>query len=189
MSERLLALDPGAERQGWIVFERSEKSKSKPPISLALGYFGVPRNLKESKDKKDNTPYQEYRLSVIDLWTEQTPILLERYEPDEVVSEIVPPVGGGNFVVATQSQLAQTAITTVQVVSKQYGVPVYQVGATTVKANIGGNKKATKVVVRNGVFKLCPELEIHKKEWTKVFEVSDAAAIGLTHWGYKNDRN
>lgn len=187
-TKRVLALDPGAERQGWIVLEGSERHKIKPPIHHALGYFGVPRNLKGSKDKKDNTPYQEYRLSVLDLWNEQTPILIERYEPDEVVSEIVPPVGGGNFVVATQSQLALCAITCVQVNAKQLGIPVYQIGATTVKANIGGNKKATKVAVRNGVFKIMPDLEIFKKEWTKVFEVSDAAAIGLTHMGYKNGK-
>jgi Holliday junction resolvasome RuvABC endonuclease subunit len=176
---RQLALDPGAERQGWIVLE--EQGKNKPPIQHGLGYFGVPRNVNGSKTK-----YQEYRLSVIELWLEQTPILIERYKPDEVVSEIVPPVGGGNFVVATQSQLALCAITTVQAVAIQHGLPVHQIGATTIKANIGGNKKATKVAVRNGVIKLMPELEEFKKEWTKVFEVSDAAATGLTHWGFKN---
>lgn len=183
MSERLLAFDPGAERQGWIVFERSEKDKNKPPTHLGLGYFGVPRNVNGSKTK-----YQPYRLSVLDLWIEQTPALLDRYQPDEVVSEIVPPVGGGNFVVATQSALALCAITTVQVIAKQRGIPTHQVGATTVKTNIGGNKEATKVGVRNGVIEICPGLEEYKKEWTKVFEVSDAAAVGLTHWGYKNGR-
>lgn len=185
MSERILALDPGAERQGWIVLERanSEKTGNKPPIHHGLGYFGVPRKVNGSK-----TDYQPYRLSVLDLWIEQTPILIERYEPEEIISEIVPPVGSGNFVVATQSQLALCAITTVQVIAKQHGIPVKQVGANSVKANIGGGKKATKVAVRNGVIKLVPELERFKKEWTKVFEISDAAAVGLTHWGYKIGR-
>lgn len=184
-SERLLALDPGAERMGWCVLERDGKRfKNKPPEKLALGYFGVPREPNKSSGKK--TDFQPYRLSLLDFWNEQTPILLERYEPDEVVSEIIPPVGGGNFVVATQSHLALCAITCVQTIAKQHGIPVYQIGATTVKTKIGGGKKATKVAVRNGVFKLMPKLIDHKKEWTKMFDVSDAVAIGLTHWGYKN---
>lgn len=182
MSERLLAFDPGAERCGWCALEReSKRAKSKPPWANGLGYFGVPRQVNGSK-----TDYQPYRLSLLDLWIEQTPILIERYEPDEIVSEIIPPVGGGNFVVATQSQLALCAITAIQVCAKQLGVPVLQLGATTVKTYIGGNKKATKVAVRNGVFKVIPDLEDHKKEWTKMFDVSDAVAIGLTHWGYDN---
>lgn len=183
LMERLLAFDPGAERMGWCALERDGKRfKSKPPEKMGLGHFGVPRKPNESSDKK--TDYQPYRLSLLDLWIEQTPTLLERYEPDEIVSEIVPPVGGGNFVVATQSQLALCAITAIQVIAKQHGIPVHQVGATTVKTRIGGHKKATKVKVRNGVFTVMPELESFKKEWTKMFDVSDAVAIGLTYWGY-----
>lgn len=183
---KVMALDPGAERQGWIILDDgTEREKIKPPIHHALGYFGVPRNLKGSKDKKDNTPYQEYRLSLIDLWNEQTPILLERYEPDEVVNEIVPP-SGGSGPTSIQLQLALTAITVVQSIARQFGIPVYQIGATAAKTRIGRGKKATKVEVRNGVFEIMPDLVEFKKEWTKVFEVSDAAAIGLTHLGYKN---
>lgn len=185
-AERLLALDPGAERMGWCVIERDGKRfKNKPPEKLGLGYFGVPRVRNGSSKKTD---FQPYRLSLLDFWNEQTPILLERYEPDAIVSEIIPPVGGGNFVVATQSHLALCAITCVQTVTKQHGIPVHQIGATTVKTKIGGGKKATKVAVRNGVFKQMPELEIHKKEWIKMFDVSDAVAIGLAHWGYTNGK-
>lgn len=187
MSERLLAFDPGAERQGWAVLTRDAKRfKNKPPEYDGMGYFGVPRKVNESSQKKKD--FQPYRLSVIDLWIEQTPILIERYEPDEIVSEIVPPVGGGQFVVATQSHLALCAITTVQTVAKQHGIPVHQIGATTIKARIGGGKKATKVAVRNGVIKLMPSLADFKKEWTKVFEISDAFGAGLAHWGYKNGK-
>lgn len=184
MSERLLAFDSGAERMGWCALERDAKRfKSKPPVANGLGYFGVPRQPNKSSKKID---FQPYRLSLLDLWIEQAPILFERYEPDEIVSEIIPPVGGGNFVVATQSHLALCAITCVQTVAKQYAIPVRQIGATTVKKYIGGNKEATKVAVRNGVFRIIPDLEDRKKEWTKIFDVSDAVAIGLTHWGYKN---
>lgn len=165
---------------GWCVLE-SEGTKSKPPVSHGLGYFGLERQVNGSK-----LPYQEYRLKLLDFWIETTPNLLESYRPDKVVSEIVPVVGGGNFVVATQSQLAIAAVTVVQVVAKQYGIPVTQIGATTVKTRIGGDKKASKVKVRNGVFKIMPELERFKKEWVKMFDVSDAVAIGLTDMGYNN---
>lgn len=160
----------------------SKREKRSTPITNGLGYFGIPRKVNEGK----KTDYQPYRLSLLDLWIKQTPTLIERYEPDEIVAEIVPPVGSGNFVVATQSQLALCAITTIQVIAKQHDIPLAQIGATTVKTRIGGHKKATKVAVRNGVFKLIPELEDRRKEWTKMFDISDAVAIGLTHWGYDN---
>lgn len=160
----------------------SKREKRSTPIADGLGYFGLPRKLNDGT----KIDYQPYRLALLDLWIEQTPILIERYEPDEIVSEIVPPVGSGGFVVATQSQLALCAITTIQIIAKQHGIPLKQVGATTVKTRIGGGKKATKVAVRNGVFRIIPDLEDRKKEWTKMFDVSDAVAIGLTHWKYDN---
>jgi Holliday junction resolvasome RuvABC endonuclease subunit len=183
MSERLLSFDPGAERCGWCVLTRdSKRGKRSAPEAKGLGYFGIPRKVNEGK----KTDYQPYRLSLLDLWIEKAPHLIESYEPEEIVSEIVPPVGSGGFVVATQSQLALCAITAIQVVAKQRGIPIAQVGATTVKTRIGGGKKATKVAVRNGVFKIIPDLEDRKKEWSKMFDVSDAVAIGLTHWEYDN---
>lgn len=180
--ERILAFDSGAKRMGWAALERetSKPVKDKPPIHLGVGHWGVDREVNGKK-----LPYQEYRLKLEDYWIAKTPELLV-YRPDAVVCEIVPVVGGGNFVAATQSQLAATAITVVQVIAKQYGIPVYQIGATTVKARIGGGKKATKVKVRDGVIKIMPTLADFKKEWTKVFDVSDAVAIGLAYWGYKN---
>lgn len=183
--EIVLAFDPGAERMGWAVLSRDGKRFKSSIRSLASGYFGVARDPNKSNDK---TSFQPYRLSLLDFWIETTPELIERYEPTEIVSEIIPAVGGGNFVVATQSHLALCAINTVQVVAKQAGLSVHQVGATTVKKAVGGNGEATKVQVRNGVLTLLPELEYRRKEWTKVFDVSDALAIGLTHMGYKNPR-
>lgn len=179
--ERVLALDSGAERMGWCVLERNDPKSS--VFAKGLGYFGIPREPNKSSGK---TEFQKYKLELLDFWKDKTPELLNSYEPDEVVAEIIPAVGGGNFVAATQSHLALCAITTVQVVVKQAGIPVAQLGATTVKKAIGGNGEATKVQVRDGVFLQLPELSDRKKEWTKVFDISDACAIGLTHWGYTN---
>ena len=183
-TERLLSFDPGAERCGWAALEReiSEKGKNKPPSYLGLGYFGLERRVNGS-----STKYQKYRLQLLDFWIEKTPELLDRYRPDIVVAEIVPVVGGGNFVVATQSQLAATAITAIQIIAKQHKIPVEQIGATTTKKRIGGKNKATKVAVRNGVFEIMPELVDFKKEWTKMFDVSDAVATGLAYWGYRGN--
>lgn len=172
-----MSFDPGAERMGFGVLVRDG---DKAPQYIASGNLGLTR----AGNKKE--PYQEYRLRLISMWVEEAEELLDRYQPDVVVSEIVPVVGGGNFVVATQSQLAATAITTVQAIAVRKGYEIKQVGATTVKAAIGGSKKATKVAVRNGVIKLIPRLEVEKKRWTKTFDESDAIAVGLTHLGYKN---
>jgi Holliday junction resolvasome RuvABC endonuclease subunit len=184
-NEVVLAFDPGAERCGWCVLTRDGKRFKSSIAHKGSGYFGVAREPNSSNTKTD---FQPYRLSLLDFWITKAQELIESYEPTEIVSEIIPAVGGGNFVVATQSHLALCAITTIQVVAMQHGLPVRQVGATSVKKAIGGNGEATKVQVRNGVFKILPEVEDRKKEWTKVFDVSDALAIGLTHMGYKNDR-
>lgn len=178
----VLSFDPGAERMGYAVLKQN---KEKAITKLGYGQLGVPRQ--RNKQNKQE-PYHDYRMKVMDFWLVEAPALIKSFKPDIIVNEIVPVVGGGNFVVATQSQLASTAITVVQTIAKQQGVPIKQIGATTVKAKIGGGKKATKVAVRNGVFKIMPELEIHKKEWTKVFDISDAFAIGFTHLGCDNGR-
>jgi Holliday junction resolvasome RuvABC endonuclease subunit len=178
LAMRGLFLDPGAIRMGWCVLDK-EEAKNKPPTRVGHGIFGVERERNGSK-----IPFQEYRLKLLDFWIKVTPDLLTKYNPDVVVAEIVPPVGGGNFVVATQSQLATAAITTVQVVCKQQSVALEQIGATTVKSRIGGSKKATKVMVRKGVLKLMPDTKDFEKEM-KIADLSDAFAIGLAHWGFE----
>lgn len=179
---KVMAFDPGAERMGWAVI--SETPKNKPPKWSGSGYFGLKRERNEGKPE----PYHEYRLRLLAFWIHKAPELFERYQPNIVVSEIVPVVGGGNFVAATQSQLAGDAITVVQVAALQASLDITQIGANTVKARIGGSKKATKVGVRNGVLKLMPQLENRKSQWVKMFDESDAIAIALTHLGYKNGR-
>lgn len=177
----VLAFDPGAFRMGYAVLQQ-EEGESKGCKRLGSGFLGLVRESNESGTEK----YQDYRMRLIDFWISETPRLLNSYKPDVVVNEIIPAVGGGNFVVATQSQLAATAITTVQTVVRQQGIKVEQLGATTVKSKIGGKKSASKAAVRNGVIKLLPETKEFKKQWTQYFDEADAHAIGLTYLGYSN---
>lgn len=173
---RVLAFDPGAERCGYACLEPG-------PVYVGSGINGV----KREKGEK----YQDYRLRLIQFWTTNTARLLRSLKPELVVTEIVPAVGGGNFVIATQSQLAAAAATVIQSIAMLNEVPVKQIGATTVKARIGGSNKATKVKVRNGVLELMPEQKVKANEWKTVFDESDAYAIALAHLGYriKSDAN
>lgn len=177
---KVLGLDPGAARGGYACVAQPEEGENKPPISLGSGYFCVPRGSNGSKQE----PYQQYKLGVIRAWVPWAHYLLDEFEPDVVVSEIVPVVGGGNFVVATQSQLAAAQINTVHAVAYDRGYTIKQVGATSVKAKIGGAKNASKVKVRNGVIEIIPDLAERKKDWVKVFEEPDSLAIALTELGY-----
>jgi Holliday junction resolvasome RuvABC endonuclease subunit len=165
---RVLAFDPGAERMGWAVLEDGPK-----PVYVASGIIRFHR--------RPNEEYQHYKLRLEEHYTYVGPELLSNYHPDRVVNETVPAVGFNN---ATQADLAKTAITVIHAMAYERDFPVYQIGATTIKTQIGGSKKATKVKVRNGVIMLLPELAGRKKEWVKVFDESDAIATGLTALGY-----
>lgn len=178
---KVLGFDPGAFRMGWCVLEKGEDTGSAPKL-VGSGVFGLERGSNGSKKEE----YQKYRLRLIEFWIEQATYLYRAYKPELVVNEIVPVVGGGNFVLATQGQLAATAITTAQAVALQQKIRVEQIGATTIKKRIGGKKNATKVGVRNGVYAIMPETKRFHSEWTKVFDCSDAFAIALTHLGYKH---
>lgn len=139
---------------------------------------------------KGDEDFQEYRMRLIQEWTERASELLLDHSPTHVATETIPAVGGGNFVVATQSYLAHAQITTVHAIALVNGYDnITQIGATTVKARIGLRKDATKVQVRNGVFDLVPALEERKKDWTKVFDESDACAVALTALGYDRRKN
>ena len=165
---RLLAIDPGAKRAGYAVLEHG-------PKYVDSGILSVERGDKE---------YQAYKLELIEYWTFQAQHLFEDYSPEFVVSEIVPAVGGGNFVVATQSQLAQCVATVIQALAYDAGIGVSQLSAGHVKRQIGGIKDASKVKVRNGVLSFFPELEGRRKELTNPSDESDAIGIGLCALGY-----
>lgn len=171
---RILAIDPGAERLGWALLEGPVK-----PEVLDSGILGLHREPKEE--------FQKYKLRLIKYWANLAPVLFAQTQPDIIVNETLPAVGGGNFIAATQSELAKTAITVIHTWAFYQGLVVAQVGATTVKAKIGGVKNATKAKVRNGVTAFFPELTFElKKESVSsppVWDRSDAIAIGATYCG------
>lgn len=169
---RGLFIDPGAERCGWAVLETG-------PTYVASGLLYFPR------EKED---FQPYRLALEAITWERAGVLLDEYEPTILVNETIPAVGGGNFVVATQSYLANVACTTIHAAAIDVGVPVAQISARTVQTAMAGKKKQgqkiTKPQVRNGVIALLPELKPRIKDWVKVFDECDAIGIGLAYLGY-----
>jgi Holliday junction resolvasome RuvABC endonuclease subunit len=170
---RVIGIDPGAERLGWAVIESGDPLKE-----VAVGIYGLKRHDNGSKEKKE--PYQAYRLRLIEFWNKTAPVLFDKYEPEQLYNEILPSVGGGNFVVAVQSQLAATALTIIQSEAMRRNIPVSQIGATTIKKQIGGKGKSTKVQVRNGVYELLPSTKRFKDEWVKIHDASDACAVALS---------
>lgn len=172
---RVLSFDSGAERMGWASVGR-DNGKLYYHISdiLSLPRMGT-------KEK-----YQDYRLRLTGELTVSIPALFEVIEPDEIVTEIIPPTGFGNV---SQAYLANVAVTTVHTIAYLSGIRVVQVSARTVQANIaikGRSKKITKPQVRNGVLRIFPELEDRKRDWVKVFDECDAIAIGASHLGARN---
>lgn len=137
---------------------------------------------------REDQKYQAYRLHLIEVLQYEVMRLILKYQPDLVANEIVPPVTtqkadatDGTFRSnGMQAQLAATAITAVQSVVIGLEIPLVQIGASTVKTNVGGDKKASKVKVRNGVYERFPEIKDEKwKEWVKVHDESDACAVGI----------
>lgn len=173
----VLFYDPGAERMGYAVIAGDGKTE---PRYIDSGIIKCPRY--------DDEGFQDYKLRLEEFWTYKGPELLEIYKPDVVANEVVPAVGGGSFIVATQSELVKAAITVVHAMAFERDKPVAQISAITIKSKIGKKKTATKVAVRNGVIDLLPELATKKKGWTKVFDESDALAGGLAFLGYTNFR-
>lgn len=165
---RVFALDPGALRMGWAVVETG-------PKYIKSGIIERPR--------PEDEAYQDYRMRLIIFWAFQMDSFLKVYSPDLIVNEIIPTRG---FNDASQSLLAASALTSAQAIASYRGYKCSQIGATTVKAKVGGSNKATKAKVRNGVLDLLPELLPRKKDWTKVFDESDAIAVGLAYLGYTN---
>ena len=170
---KVLALDPGALRMGWACVSHTDNQYT----LIASGVYGL--------ERPEGEAFQLYRRRLIAHWCRHFPIWLEQLEPDQVVSEVIPAVGGGNFVAATQSELAKTVVTTCQVIAHFKDVPWGEWAANTVKKNLTGSGKATKVAVRNAVISVFPELEPRKKELTEVADESDAIGIALVAMGYK----
>ena len=176
-STRTLAIDPGALRLGWAIVER-EGTKFN---LLDSGITGLVRNQDE--------PFSDYRRRLIRFWLEEWPKLRWKMPIQSVASERLPAVGGGNFIAATQSELAKVVISVcqAQVWSETDTLEFTwnELAANTVKKNLTGNAKATKVNIRNAVMEVFPELKPRKKEI--LADETDAIGIGLVALGYKND--
>lgn len=167
---KVLSFDSGAKRMGWAALGRED---GKPYYHLS----GILELIRGSSE-----PFQHYRIRLTTEVVNSAKVLIETFDPDEIVSETIPAVGFNN---GTQSYLANVAITSVHAVALACGLPIYQIGANTVKTRIAVGGK-TKPRVRNGVFQLLPELEKRKSDWVKVFDEPDAIAVGLTHLGFRN---
>lgn len=174
---RVLSLDVGSKRMGWGVIYKGGLGWS-PYQYIASGVLGL--------DQEPDQKFNDYRLQIIEYWVSVGQNLIDLYQPDLVVNEIMPmvdPQRGRSA--ATQSVLAISAITAFQTICVLNKVPVKQLAAVTVKKRITGDAKATKVQVRNGLFTMIPMLESLKKPlWkgnTKWEDESDAVAVGVAY--------
>ena len=176
---RILAIDPGALRLGWALVERKGDTYN----LLESGIKGLDRDADE--------PFSDYRRRLIKYWSLEWSRLLYRlnntYGPvHNIASERLPAVGGGNFIAATQSELAKVVITVCQTLAEISLVIIWnEWAANTVKKNLTGNAKATKVNIRNAVIEVFPELKPRKKEI--LADETDAIGIGLVALGYKHN--
>jgi Holliday junction resolvasome RuvABC endonuclease subunit len=176
---RTLGIDPGGKRLGWAVLANPQDRFA--PVHVASGVYGLDR--REDPEQED---WQVYRLRLVEHFTVKSEALIMDYLPVTVVTEIVPAVGGGNFIAATQSELAKTGATIFQSAGFASGLRVRQLGANTIKKRVTGNHKATKVQVRNKVIEYFPELEKFKSDWQAGrgkagFDRPDAIATALAY--------
>lgn len=160
---KIFSLDPGAERLGWAVI-------TDDPSYVASGIIATPRLPGED--------YQPYRIRLIERVQGLALSLLNQYNPDLLVAEILPARGMNNM---SQAYLALSAVTAFQTMAACLFLPSYQRSAITVKKDVTGNSKATKVGVRNGVISMLPELASRKSQWVKIFDELDAIAVGLSY--------
>jgi len=179
---RILAVDPGALRLGWAVLERKQDRTLEV---IDSGVLGLARGQMGAK----NEEYQLYKLRLIDYFVKVVPPLFQKYLPTRFINETQPAVGGGNFIAATQSELAKTAVTIFQVFAYINSIPVTQIGSTTIKKAVGKNKSATKAKVRDGVIEVFPnlakELKIETTGSKPVWDRSDAIATGIAYFATK----
>lgn len=168
-----MGIDPGAKRLGWSVLSK------KPDGTPKYWDSGI-----HICERKDSELYQAYRLRAMESIIRSFKVHLPWFTPDEIVIETLPVRGFNDM---GQAYLALSVVSAITGYAMSEGYKVSQIGATTVKARIGGSNKASKVRVRNGVWQLLPELQ-GKTGWKKVYDESDAVAIALTHLGYSRPK-
>ena len=163
---KILAFDPGALNLGWAVIE------TKPELTLlGSGIIQTPKNPTES--------HSAYLDRMVTDTTAFAPYFLGGIDPDEIVTERLPAILNN-----VQASSARIMITVWRVIACQHSYKWREVAANTVKLNLTGNGRASKVVVRNGVIATFPELEPRKKDLTKPADEADAIAIGIVASGF-----
>jgi Holliday junction resolvasome RuvABC endonuclease subunit len=170
----ILAIDPGATRAGWAVLDTPGKDGK--PIYVASGVVHHPRLPKQA--------FQDYRMELTEHWIEESFDLMEGYKPTVLISETVPSRGPE---IMDQLYLVNVQITVLHTIALSYGVKVVQVSARSVQAKIAKRKpnlKVTKPQVRQGVLERFPELASLVKAEMKIFERTDAIAIGAYFYEY-----
>ncbi len=187
MKERILAIDPGAERMGWAIMDRIDGNN---PTVFESGFLGIERRTKRRGFKTDE-PFQEYKLRVINYFVHKSTWIFHKFPLTKMVNEILPATGGGNFIAATQSELAKTALTVLHARATERLVTIVQIGATSIKTVIGGKKDASKARVRNGVIErldddvLIQTLKTETTGGSPIWDRSDAIATGFTYFEQK----
>ena len=158
-------MDSGAEKAGWAVLEDG-------PLYIDSGV--------ERFHRWKDLPFQEYRLELEDFWVIRTEQLIDKYEPELIVTEIVPSRGAA---ISDQLYLANTQATVVHAIAMSRRILTGQVSAIKPQKYVTKSKakRITKTQVRNGVLETFPQLKDQLKfDWKqKVYERSDALAIGL----------
>lgn len=165
-----VGLDPGAARLGAACVERDGDDYT----LVWSDVLGIERGASED--------YGDYRRRLIEYWLEPKIFLPRTRTESIVVNERLPAIHTrGQF--STQPLLAQVALACIHFWLSEREFSWSEIGANTVKKAVTGNARATKVGVRNGVLKVFPELDQHKKEWPA--DRWDAIAIALAGVKYK----
>ena len=102
------------------------------------------------------------------------PRLLDLVNPEIIVSEFIP---AGKL--GANDSLVIAAVTTCKVIAFQFGIPWHDVAASTVKKELTGDGRATKVTVRNAVFDIFPLVEIRHQQMKAEQKQGGEKAVGL----------
>ena len=171
-SMRILSIDPGGEKMGWAVLDPG-------PTYVGSGVLRWPR---------EGQPYQPYRMYLTKQVRFEVALLIGLFEPEKIVCEIVPAIGGEGFMKSGQGYIANVVATTVHNVAMGCHIPVEQVGARSWEAKIAKRKikseKISKAKIRNGVLVHLPELKEDLSKYLNEWDRWDALGIGLFTLGF-----
>ncbi len=159
---RILGLDPGMTRLGVsaVTIYNGE------PVLLTYGMIENPRDPNDTFNQHLNKGIHQI---IADL-----PKLFDVISPTAICAEIVP-VGR----LGSNTELVVAAITTAKVLAYQFGIPWYDYGANTVKKQVTGDGRATKVKVRNSTMALFPQLNERHNQLKKQQKAAGEKVEGL----------